>query len=111
MSIKPGKIVRPRASISCEAPGSSGPTAEISPSSTAISALTALSRVTMVPPRTTRSAKMRLPLLQEVHAGIERRGHIFQQNIFVRMMAEAAGRPQKQHGGRNLLRQNHRVMP
>src|SRR5215471_4885547 len=105
-----GRTVRPRASISRAAPGSSGPMALMRPSSTAISAAITFSAVTTFPPRTTRSVKMRLPLFEKMHSGVERRRHISNQHIFVRMMTDAAGRAQKQHGCGNFRGENHGVV-
>src|SRR5215472_4760014 len=110
MSMSPGKMVRPRASISWCAPGSSGATAEMRPSSMAMSAVTIFSAVTTLPPRTTRSAKVGLPLLEETHAGIQGGAHIFDANIFVGMMTDAAGRAQEEHGGGNFLGEKHGIV-
>src|SRR5215510_5916517 len=103
-------MVRPRASISRRAPGSSGATAEIRPSSMAMSAVRVFSAVTTVPPRMMRSAKVRLPLFQEVHAGVECGGHVLDADVFVRMMADAARRAEEEHDGGNFGRENHGIV-
>src|SRR5215472_3494407 len=107
----PGRTVRPRASISRAAPGRSGPIALMRPSSIAISAAITFSAVTTLPPRTTRSVKMTLPLFEKMHSGAECRGHIFDQHIFIRMMADAAGRAQEQHGCGDFGGENHGIVP
>src|SRR5215470_4103031 len=107
----PGRTVRPRASISCAAPGRSGPMALMRPSSTAMSTAITFSAVTTLPPRTTRSVKVTLPLFEKMHSGVECSGHIFDQHIFIRMMADAAGRAQEQHGCGDFGGENHGIVP
>src|SRR5215813_873982 len=108
--MRPGRMVRPRASISRAAPGRSGPMALMRPSSTAMSAAIKFSAVTTLPPRTTRSVKMALPLFEEMHPGVERGSYIFGQHIFIGMMADAAGRAQKQHGRGDFCGENHGIV-
>src|SRR5947209_19786257 len=105
--MRPGSTVRPRASISCAAPGSSGAMALIRPSSIAMSAVAVFSVVTIVPPRTTRSVTVRLPLFEKMYTGVQRCGHVFDQYIFVRMMAHASWPAQKQHNGGDFCGQKH----
>src|SRR5947207_8707420 len=108
--MRPGSTVRPRASISCVAPGSSGAMALMRPSSIAMSAVAVFSVVTIVPPRTTRSVTVHLPLFKKMHTGVKRCGHVFDQHVFVRMMAHASWGAQKQHNGGNFCGQNHGIV-
>src|SRR5437016_10489468 len=80
------------------------------PSSIAMSAVAVFSVVTIVPPRTTRSVTVRLPLFEKMYTGVKRCCHVFDHHVFVRMMAHASWRSQKQHNSGNFCGQNHVIV-
>src|SRR5580658_2514520 len=105
MSISPGRMVKPEASISRLPAGTPRATATMYSPSIAISASKIPGGVAMLPPRITSS-----DIADEPYANLDSRFDIGGDHRFIRMVADAARASEEQHRGRDMRREDHRVM-
>ena len=96
-------------------PRSRGTTSTISPSLTATSAMLTSVDVTTAPPRTRRSNRV-IPLLVRQHGDepiehVDRGRDVARQHRLRRVMADAAGATDEEHGDRHDLGHHHGVVP